>query len=171
MSAVTAFGVFTCTTDIFSIDGLAIAPLLLTTPPIRVTGVASGCAQYDGSGNLLSIAAPCAAGPIVHAHSIDIEAPVVDDSGKFGKKFWSAVSLQNASCDTDTGTVTLNLEIRGDPNTSGTEALSAPITCSSSGSGAAVIVVSAIPSGGYVSPTISGISGTPSLVRVNFQTN
>lgn len=172
LTAVSAFGVFTCDVDLLgSVDGLNILPLSVSTQNLKVTGLASGCAEYDGNGNLLSRGAACNVGPFAQFHSIDIESPLVGDSGRFGKKFWSSSSLVNASCDTDTGTVTLNLEIRSDPNSSGTEALSGPIVCNASGSAPAVIAVSSVPSGSYVSPTISSISGTPTLVRVNFYTN
>jgi hypothetical protein len=103
-------------------------------------------------------------------HSVEWESPASADSGKWAKKFTTASVLSAMSCDTDTGTIDVQLQTRTSPNVVGTNSTST-VTCNSTGSAPATITNATIPANGYVAIMVSSITGAPTTVRVHFTTN
>lgn len=73
-------------------------------------------------------------GHVAGDFTIAFENPDVTDSGKFQHKLDYNGAFARISCSTDTGTVSINFEVRTEaaPNSSGTQVLSTPLVCSAS---------------------------------------
>jgi hypothetical protein len=107
-------------------------------------------------------------------YSIDITSPQVTDTGIWQYQSSLSYLVAGVSCTTDTGTVTINLDVRapGAPNTPGTNVLPASLVCTGTGTAAEQPTSAVtIPAGAPVNLQILATSGTPGVVRVYVQTN
>jgi len=102
--------------------------------------------------------------------SLDLELPTPADTGKFQWKPKNALTITRLSCDTDQGSVDLNLELRTEasPNSSGTAMLSTPLTCGPNTTASTLtFAVSVVPSSTPVALSIVSVSGSPLIVRIH----
>lgn len=101
--------------------------------------------------------------------SYNLSSPSVGDSGLYQAKVSQAVTLTRVSCDTDSGTVTVNLDVRQEatPNIAGATVLTASLTCDNNGESSTAFMTSAVAANSPVSLLVTGVSGSPKVVRVH----
>lgn len=103
--------------------------------------------------------------------SIAILTPTSGDSGAVQFKIALSTTLVRLSCSTDVGTASINLEIRTEtaPNTTGTSVLASPLNCGTTTVVTTGFSVAAIPAYAPVALIVTGVSGSPGVVRVHYQ--
>jgi hypothetical protein len=100
--------------------------------------------------------------------TINLENPTAADAGKFQWKPKNPLTLTRLSCSTDNGTATVNFDIRQEstPNTTGTQVLSSPLTCTTSTGSTTAIANSYVPSLSPVALLVITANGA-SVVRIH----
>lgn len=100
--------------------------------------------------------------------TINVENPTAADAGKFQWKPKNPLTLTRLSCSTDSGTASINLDIRQEstPNTNGTQVLSSPLTCTTSTGSTTAIPNSYVPSLSPVALLVITANGA-SVVRIH----
>jgi hypothetical protein len=103
------------------------------------------------------------------AFSINLLNPTSGDSGLVQWKPASIVSLSRISCDVDTGSATINFELRTEisPNVAGTQVLTVPLTCGVTTASSSSFSNFTVPARTPVALTISSTAGSPTVVRVH----
>jgi hypothetical protein len=133
-------------------------------PSVDGTPSSGDCVKWT-SGRTLGSAGPC----FVTNFSMDIASPVSDDSGIYQHKAGRAYTITRISCSTDQGTVSINLDVRGEstPNTDGTLVMGAPLVCNASTASSTTFVSSAVSANSPVALIINSTNGSPNVVRVH----
>lgn len=108
--------------------------------------------------------------------SFALDFPTTLDSGLLQHKIGVPSSIARISCTTDTGTVSVNLDIRNEsaPNVVGTPVLTSSLVCTSDTTvSTTTFINSNVPANAPVALSITGTSGGPGIVRVhvNFTTS
>lgn len=105
----------------------------------------------------------------VGAVTMSLENPTAADTGKFQWKPKSALVLTRISCSLDQGSASINLDVRqeGSPNASGTNALAAPLGCSSTTGATTAIDNPNVSSLSPVALVVLTASGGVSVIRVH----
>ena len=102
--------------------------------------------------------------------SMNLEFPIPPDSGKFQWKPKNGLTLTRISCTTDSGQVTINLDVRTElnPGVTGNVVLSSPLVCNNLGTAASTLFsISAVGSLSPVALDIVSSVGSPGVVRVH----
>lgn len=100
--------------------------------------------------------------------TMNLENPTPVDAGKFQWQPKNGLKLTSISCSVDSGTVSINLEVRSAaaPNSSGQQVLSTPLTCPSTTSSSTSFQTASVPGFSPVALIITASSGSPGVVRV-----
>lgn len=103
--------------------------------------------------------------------SFNLEQPNVGDTGLWQHKFATKVKLQRISCSTDSGTASLNFDVRQEstPNTLGASVLSTAITCTPTTGVAQTFAISTLNANQPLALDPTTVSGSPNIVRVHVQ--
>lgn len=125
-----------------------------------------------GSLSILQNCAGC--GSLVGFHSFysfNIPKPDVTDSGVFqAANDIFHYQIVGVSCNTDQGGAFINLEVRSNPNATGTSVLAVPLACSGTLNSAGNITPVTVPIGYSVAVIMVSVSGTPNILRINVST-
>lgn len=100
---------------------------------------------------------------------INIDSPDVSLSGRYSFKVSKDLTLDNVSCSTTAGsTVTIQLQVRVDPNALGTNMLTSSLVCDASNPPPSTTSFSQakIDSGSYLTVMVVSTSGVPEVVRI-----
>jgi hypothetical protein len=102
--------------------------------------------------------------------SMNLESPVVGDSGVFQWKPKHPVTLTRISCSTDAGSVSVNLDVRTEsaPNVPGTSVLSAPLSCTPTTGITTTFAQAVLPAETPVALDIASSSGA-NVVRIHVE--
>lgn len=100
--------------------------------------------------------------------SLDLEVPATTDSGNFQFEPKNVINIKRIACSVDSGTVSINLNIRTEasPNTSGTNVLSTPLTCTPTTGVTTTFLNPVVPVTSPVAMIITATSGSPGVVRL-----
>jgi hypothetical protein len=101
--------------------------------------------------------------------TFNLENPTSADSGKFQWKPLHALSFTRITCNVDSGTVNINLEVRAEslPNNSGTAVLSSSLSCAPNTTAAVTFSSASVPGNSPVALVITGTNGAPTIVRIH----
>ena len=101
--------------------------------------------------------------------SFNLENPTTADSGKYQIEWPQAVVITEISCNTDTGTVSVNLQerARATPNTAGTNTMTSSLACDSDSQTTTSFADSGIAVDVPYALMITATSGSPTIVRVH----
>ena len=104
-------------------------------------------------------------------YSFNIPKPDINDSGVFqAENDAFHYQIIGVSCNTDQGGVSINLEVRGNPNSAGTSVLPVSLSCSGTLNSAGSITPVTVPIGYSVAVIMVAVSGTPNILRINVST-
>lgn len=104
--------------------------------------------------------------------SISVTQPLITDNGLFQYTDQYPYGIASVACSTDTGSVTINLDIRSPdtPNTAGAAALSTPLVCSAAGTvSTSMSPAVPVPGNAPVALDVLEVEGTPNVVRIFVQ--
>jgi len=113
-----------------------------------------------------------------YSRDLNIDAPSTVDTNKYQLTFPAAVTINRVHCSTDTGTVSINLDVRAiaTPNVAGTDVLSAVLVCdnntqSACASGCDVNTITAGSAGAHlpVNLQVSATASAPNVVRIHVE--
>jgi len=101
--------------------------------------------------------------------TFNLENPSVQDSGKFQWKPLHSISFTRISCNVDSGSVSINLEVRSEalPNQSGASVLSSPLTCTTATVASVSFSSASVAGNSPVALVITGTNGAPAIVRIH----
>ena len=106
------------------------------------------------------------------SYSINITTPLTSDTGLLQYVDAYAYNVASVSCSTDTGSVTINLDVRSSatPNTAGTNVLSAPLVCGATATATGTLSSGvSVPGGSPINLQVLAVSGSPDVVRIFVQ--
>lgn len=103
------------------------------------------------------------------AVNMDLAQPLLSDNGVFQWEPKNQLSIKRISCSTDTGSVSINLDIRTEaaPNTPGTPVLSVPLVCSPITGVTTTFSQPIVPPQSPVALLVSSVNGAPAVVRIH----
>jgi len=103
---------------------------------------------------------------------ITIFDPVAGDSGRVQITWPKNVTITRVWCNVKAATnvvIQLNTRVEGTPDVSGTDVLTASLTCITTGANTTSFAAAAVTSRSPVALTISSVSGTPDTLRVHIE--
>jgi hypothetical protein len=103
------------------------------------------------------------------AFAINITQPLISDDGLFQYLDPFPYGIAAVSCSTDSGSVTINLDVRpaSAPNTPGAVVLPAGLVCMSTGTvSSALSPAVSVPGGAALAVDVVAVTGTPNVVRI-----
>ena len=149
-----------------SIDSSEITDDTIATSDLSDSAVTSDKIS-DGSVALADLATATR----THIQSSFIESPATNDDGRVQFKFPLNSTLQRVSCSTNTGSITIQLDERGEstPNTAGTDVLSANLACDSDSQITTSFNDAAIAANAVLNMDVISKSGSPNAVRIHIE--
>jgi hypothetical protein len=114
-----------------------------------------------------SVIIDCA--PFSGSASFDVENPSATDSGIFQHKWHSKIHFTRITCSVDSGTVSINFDIRteSNPNGSGTPVLPNALACTPTTALTTTFSSASVIGESPVALIITGTTGAPAVVRVH----
>lgn len=106
------------------------------------------------------------------SYAINVTQPLLSDSGLFQYFDAYPYNISSVSCSTDTGTATLNLDIRtvAAPNTAGSSVLASSLVCAATATASSTPSTPVLIGTGYlVALDLSALTGAPNVIRVFVQ--
>jgi hypothetical protein len=103
------------------------------------------------------------------AFAINITQPLVTDDGLFQYLDPYPYGIASVLCSTDSGSVTINLDVRpaSTPNAPGAVVLPAALVCTSTGTASSVLSPAvSVPGGSPLAVDVLAVNGTPNVVRI-----
>jgi hypothetical protein len=104
-----------------------------------------------------------------HTKNVTIFDPTTADTNKIQLQFAAAVTLQEIGCSTDTGTVTIQFDKRGEttPNTSGTNALTSSLVCDNNRQESSTFTSATVTTSQVLNLQVTATASSPTVVRIH----
>jgi hypothetical protein len=132
-------------------------------------------ARFDSSGRLVQsgntlIQTTQVSNPIRdNMKNVAIIDPTTADTNKFQFQFSAPVTLQEIGCSTDVGTVTIQMDKRGEttPNTAGTNALTSSLVCDNNRQESSTFTSAGVAANQILNLQILAVASAPTVVRIH----